>query len=61
MWMPGRFIMGGLALFLIWTLVRAWHTGWIYDGLWRFNADDYAGVRHVHVLRCDEDCGGRRI
>ena len=27
MWMPGRFIMGGFALFIVWTLVRAWRTG----------------------------------
>jgi hypothetical protein len=40
MWTPGRFIMGAFALFFVWTLVRAWRTGWIYDGVWRFNADD---------------------
>jgi hypothetical protein len=40
MWMPGRFIMGAFALFFVWTLVRAWRSGWIYDDMWRFNADD---------------------
>jgi len=40
MWVPGRLIMGAFALFFVWTLVRAWRTGWIYDGLWTFYADD---------------------
>ncbi|MBV1699233.1 MAG: hypothetical protein KGK33_07250 [Hyphomicrobiales bacterium] len=40
MWMPRRFIMAAFALFFVWTLVRAWRTGWIYDGMWTFNADD---------------------
>ena len=40
MWMPGRFIMGAFAIFFVWTLTRAWRTGWIYDGLWTFNAAD---------------------
>jgi hypothetical protein len=39
-WMPGRFIMGAFAIFFVWTLIRAWRTGWIYDSLWTFNADD---------------------
>ena len=38
--MPGRFIMGAFALFFVWTLVRAWRTGWIYNGMWKCNADD---------------------
>jgi hypothetical protein len=41
MWLPGRFIMGAFALFIVWALVRAWRTGRIYAGsIWRFNADD---------------------
>lgn len=58
-WMPGRFIMGALALFLVWTLIRAWRSGTIYDGMWTFNADDdpimYAlefGVRIFLVAMC---------
>jgi hypothetical protein len=38
--MPGRFIMAGLALFIVWTLVRAWRTSVIRDGIWTFDADD---------------------
>ncbi len=40
MWMPGRFIMGAFALFVIWTLARAWRTGRIRSGVWRFDAGD---------------------
>jgi hypothetical protein len=40
MWTPGRFIMGAFALFIVWTLMRAWRSGRIYSGMWRYNADD---------------------
>jgi len=40
MWMPGRFIAVAMALFVIWTLVRAWRSGAIRDGVWTFYADD---------------------
>ncbi|HTV38553.1 MAG TPA: hypothetical protein VMF12_19145 [Xanthobacteraceae bacterium] len=40
MWMPGRFIMAGFAVFVLWTLVRAWRTGIIRDGIWLFDSDD---------------------
>jgi hypothetical protein len=40
--MPGRLIMGALALCAIYGLVHAWRTGWINSGAgWgRFYADD---------------------
>lgn len=54
MWMPGRFIMAGLAVFVIWTLVRAWRTGVIRDGIWLFDADNnpfmYALAFATHIL-----------
>jgi hypothetical protein len=41
MGMSGRFVMGAFALFMIWTMVRAWRTGRIASGaLWRFDIDD---------------------
>ncbi len=38
--MPERFIMGAFALFIIWTMVRAWRSGRIYSGMWSFDAGD---------------------
>jgi hypothetical protein len=41
MGMPGRLIMAAFAIFMIWTLVRAWRTGWIAAGaMWRFSVED---------------------
>ena len=39
--MPGRIIMGALAICAVWGLLRAWRNGWIYSGAgWgRFYAD----------------------
>ena len=59
MWTPGRFIMAGLALFVVWTLFRAWRTGLICDGIWLFDADanpimywTMFGVRIGMVIFC---------
>ncbi len=53
MWMPGRFILAGLAVFVVWTLVRAWRTGVIRDGIWLFDAEDnpimYAVAFGTHI------------
>ncbi len=41
MWMPGRFVMGGFALFIICTLVRARRSGRIYDSVyWCFDVEE---------------------
>ena len=40
MGISGRFIMGAFALFVVWTMVRAWRTGRIRSGVWKFNVDD---------------------
>ncbi len=36
----GRLIFAALALFMVWTLVRAWRSGVIVDNFWRFDVDD---------------------
>ena len=40
MWTPGRIIMAAFALFIAWTLLRAWRTGRVYSGMWSFDADE---------------------
>lgn len=38
---PGRLIMAAFAIFMVWTLVRAWRTGSIAAGsMWRYNVED---------------------
>ncbi len=37
---PGRFIMAAFAVFIAWTMVRAWRSGRIYSGMWSFAADE---------------------
>jgi hypothetical protein len=40
----GRVVMGGLAVFVAWTLVRAWQTGVIYSEGWGFDIHEQPTV-----------------
>lgn len=54
MWVPGRFIMGGLALVVALLLVRAWRSGRIQDEIWSYDANDnpimYALMFAGHIV-----------
>jgi len=53
-WMPGRFIMAAIGLYVVWTLVRAWKTGKIRDSIYTFDIDDnpimYPAAFASHIL-----------
>jgi hypothetical protein len=40
MWPPGRVILGVLAVFVAWTVVRAWRSGQVFSEGWGYRLDD---------------------
>jgi hypothetical protein len=40
MWLPGRVILGLLAVFIAWTILRAWRSGQVFSNGWGYSLDD---------------------